>query len=147
PAATQLIVPVARAAAESQRNADGMAQKLGKKASKLAAAIENKKRDGTVPQFATLSTSNAAAATHSGIAVCQRRSAVRSECQPFTCMARKPSRLGRATSRVSVKSLSPDKRWRMVGSQKAKAYAEPFCTKCNAVRMRTSRCRTACHTV
>src|SRR5712691_7967710 len=98
-----------------------MAQKLGKKASKLAAAIENKKRDGTVPQSALLSTSNAAAATHSGIAVCQRRSAVRSECQPFICMATKPSKLGKATSRVTLMSLSPDKRLIMVGSQKAKA--------------------------
>src|SRR5438445_411967 len=113
---------------------------------KKAAASENRKRDGTVPQSAALSTSNAAAATHSGIAVCQRRSAVRSECQPFTCMARKPSRLGRATSRVTLKSLSPDKRLSMVGSQNAKAYAEPFWTKCNAVRMRTSRCRRACDT-
>src|SRR5438876_10919849 len=142
-----MIMPEAISEAESKNKADGMAQKIGKKASKLAAADENKKRDGTVPQFATLSTSNAAAATHSGIAVCQRRSAVRSECQPFTCMARKPSRLGRATSRVTLKSLSPDKRLSMVGSQKAKAYAEPFCMKCNAVKMRTSRCRTACHTV
>ena len=52
PAATQLIVPVAIAAAVSERNADGMAQKLGKKASRPAAAIENRKREGTVPQSA-----------------------------------------------------------------------------------------------
>src|SRR2546425_13355651 len=124
-----------------------MAQKLGKKASRLAAAIENRKRDGTAPQSARLNTSNAAAATHSGTAVRQRRSAVRSECQPFTCMATKQSRLGKATSRVTLKSLTLDNRLSIVGSQKAKAYADPFCTKCNAVRMRTSRCRTACHTV
>src|ERR1700739_162194 len=141
------MVPVAIAAGVSQRNADGMAQKLGKKASRPAAAIENKKREGTVPQFATLSTRHAAAVVHSGIAVCQRRSAVRSGCQPFTCMARKPRRLGKATRRVTLTSLSPDKRLSMVGSQKAKAYAEPFCKKCNVVRIRTSRCRSACHTV
>src|SRR5208282_3812907 len=103
------MVPVAMAAAESQRNADGMAQKLGKKASRPAAAIENKKREGKVPQFALLSTSNDDAAIQSGIAVCQRRSAVRSECQPFTCIATKPSRLGKATSRVTLTSLSPDR--------------------------------------
>src|SRR5713226_2005743 len=141
------MVPVAIAAAVSERNADGIAQKLGKKASRPAAAIENRIREGTVPQSALLRTSNAAAVTHSGIDVCQRRSAVRSECHPFTCMATKPSRLGKATSRVTLISLSPDKRLIMVGSQKAKAYAEPFCTKCNAVKMTTSRCRSACHTV
>src|SRR5438046_9650230 len=97
-----------------------MDQKLGKKASRLAAAIENRKSEGTVPQSFTLSARNAAAVTHSGMAVCQRRSAVRSECQPFTCMARKPSRLGKATISVTLKSLSPDKRLSMVGSQKAK---------------------------
>src|ERR1700737_2955549 len=140
------MVPVAMAAAESQRNADGMAQKLGKKASRPAEAMENKKREGTVPQSALLSTSKAAAVTHSGIAVCQRRSAVRSECQPFTCIATKPSRLGKATIRVTLKSLSPERRLSMVGSQKAKAYAEAFCTKCNALRIRTSRWRMACHT-
>src|ERR1700719_1375054 len=125
------MVPVAIAAAVSERKADGIAQKLGKKASRPAAAIENRISEGTVPQSALLSTSNAAAVTHSGIAVCQRRSPVRSECQPFICMATKPSRLGKATSRVTLKSLSPDKLLSMVGSQKAKAYAEPFCTKCN----------------
>src|SRR5712675_1610380 len=69
--ATQLIVPVAIAAAVSDRNADGIAQELGKKASRPAAAIENRISDGTVPQSVLLSTSNAAAVTHSGIAVCQ----------------------------------------------------------------------------
>src|SRR5215471_17821940 len=109
PAATQLIVPVASAAAESQRNADGMAQKLGKKASRLAAATENRNKEPLIPHSVTLSISNAAAVTHNGIAVCQRRSAVRSECQPFTCMATKPSRLGKATRSVTLKSLRPDK--------------------------------------
>src|SRR5215472_3357027 len=52
PAAIQLIVPVAIAAAESERNADGMAQKLGKKASRLAAATESSKSEGKVPQSA-----------------------------------------------------------------------------------------------
>src|SRR5437899_10738901 len=103
-----------------------MAQKLGKKASRLAAAIENRKRDGTVPQSAALSTSNAAAATHSGIAVCQRRSAVRSECQPFCGMATRPSRLGKATSRVSLKAPSRDKRLTREVRQQQKGYAEPF---------------------
>src|SRR6185312_14338482 len=51
PAATQLMVPVAIAATESQRNAEGMAQKLGKKASRLAAATENSNREGRVPQL------------------------------------------------------------------------------------------------
>src|ERR1700732_2660213 len=61
------MVPGAMAAAEPQRNADGMAQKLGKKASRPAEAIENRKREGTVPQSALLSTSKAAAVAHSGI--------------------------------------------------------------------------------
>ena len=39
PAAIQLILPVAIAAAESHRNAEGIAQKLGKNASRLAAAM------------------------------------------------------------------------------------------------------------
>src|SRR5579863_5194257 len=129
PAETQLMVPVAIAAAESQRKAEGMAQKLGRKASRLAVAIENRNKEGRNPQSVTLSTSNAAAVTQSGIVVCQRRSELRSECQPFTCMATKPSTLGKATSRVTLKSLSPDKRFSMVGNQKAKAYADPFCAK------------------
>src|SRR5579862_909982 len=116
----QLMVPVAMAAAVSQRNADGIAQKLGKNASSPAEAIENKSREGMVPQFATLSTSSAAAVIQSGIAVCQRRSAVRSECQPFNCIAANPRRLGKATSSVTRTSLSPDRRFNMVGSQKAK---------------------------
>jgi hypothetical protein len=105
PTETQFIVPVAIAAAESQRKAEGMAQKLGRKASRLAAAIENRNKEGRNPQSATLSTSNADAVTQSGIVVCQRHSDVRSERQPFTCMATKPSTLGKATSSVTLKSL------------------------------------------
>src|ERR1700719_2791360 len=48
---------------------------------------------------------------------CQRRSPVRSECQPFTCCVMNAATYGKAASSVTLRSLLPESRFRIVGSQ------------------------------
>src|SRR5580700_8343597 len=108
--------PMDAAAADSPRKAEGIGQKDGRKAFAVEATVRhanaNQKCD---PE--TIVKANATTPNMSGIAVCQRRSLVRSECQPLKSMAKSTATYGRIESMVTVRSDMPEARFKNVGSQ------------------------------
>src|SRR5271155_2444129 len=82
----ELMSPMEAAAADSPRKAEGMGQKDGRNALALAATVrQTNANQKWEPE--RIASAKAAAPSMRGIAVCQRRSLVRSECQPLKSMA------------------------------------------------------------
>src|ERR1700694_5273707 len=75
----ELMRPMDAAAADSPRKAEGTGQKAGRKALAVEAAVKHKNANQKWEPERIVS-ANATTPSMSGMAVCQRRSLVRSEC-------------------------------------------------------------------
>src|SRR5579872_6559621 len=112
----ELMSPMDAAAADSPRKAEGTGQKAGRNALAVEATVRQANANQKWEPERIVS-ANAATPSMSGIAVCQRRSLVRSECQPLKSMAKSTATYGRIESIVTERSDIPDARFRNVGSQ------------------------------
>src|SRR5258706_201946 len=79
----------------------------------------NRAIDSRCLELLIIASERASAHRNTGMAACHLRSPVRSECQPFNCCVTKAATYGKAASRVTFRSLCPERRFRIVGSQKA----------------------------
>src|SRR5271154_7452053 len=84
----ELIRPMEAAAADSPRKAEGTGQKAGRKALAVEATVRHANANQKWEPERIVRV-NARAPSMRGIAVCQRRSLVRSECQPLKSIARR----------------------------------------------------------
>src|SRR5580658_7607323 len=112
----ELISPMEAAAADSPRKAEGTGQNEGRKALALEATVRQTNANQKWEPERIVS-AKATTPSISGTAVCQRRSLVRSECQPLISMATSTATYGRIESMVTARSDMPDARLRNVGSQ------------------------------
>src|SRR5215813_3129732 len=86
-----LISPIDAAAADSARNSVGNGQKLGKNAVVHAPTTTINTNASAKSPLKNSAPPKHAAPINSGIAVCQRRSRDRSECQPLSSIATAPA--------------------------------------------------------
>src|SRR5271167_5026308 len=104
------------AAADSPRKTEGTGQKDGRNALALEATTMHTNASQKC-EPARMRNENATTPSMSGTAVCQRRSLVRSECQPLRSMARSTATYGRIEKSVTARLDIPEARLRNVGSQ------------------------------
>ena len=116
---SELISPIEAAAADSLRNVVGTAQNAGWKEKYPAQTRLNRQTVSTTFVPNNTARSKLTPLENIGIAACHRRSQDLSECQAFNCCAKKPATYGNETIRVTRRSLCPDRRFRIVGNQKA----------------------------
>src|SRR5271154_5846985 len=108
--------PMDAAAADSPRNTEGMGQKDGRKALAVEATVRHANANQKwEPE--RIVRANARTPKMRGTAVCQRRSLVRSECQPLKSIARSTATYGIIDNMVTARFDMPDARLRNVGSQ------------------------------
>src|ERR1043166_3538901 len=119
--ATQLMNPIAAAAAELVRNAEGNAQNEGRYAVVPNPIKVNTRTSHAFECGTTNHAPSAKAAINWGRAKCQRRSCVRSEFQPRTSIPTKPAPKINDPIQLTCRTLHPVKRWSKVGSQNQKA--------------------------
>src|SRR5580658_4215945 len=112
----ELISPMDAAAADSPRKAEGMGQKDGRNALALDATVRQTNANQKCEPERMVS-AKATTPNMSGTAVCQRRSLVRSECQPLKSMAKSTATYGMIESMVTARFDMPEARLRNVGSQ------------------------------
>src|ERR1035438_6576602 len=110
--------PIDAAAADSLRKAVGNAQKLGMKA--IVQAPDRIRNARLAQRWPLKPTEMAMNTPHNPriAAVCQRRSPVRSESQPFQTITKTPNREGSAAINVTLTFGRPVARLRIVGNQK-----------------------------
>src|SRR5215510_1199801 len=114
---TELIRPIAAAAADSVRNAVGNGQNPGKYPSAPAATMQKAATTSNGLPPAAITRRYPTAPSMIAPAACHRLSPVRSDDLPTASIPASPARCGIIATIVTFRSLQPDAPLRIVGSQ------------------------------